>query len=108
MRNGLAGRGHDGTGHRARVGRWVRADVVLDVSAGSPVLPGENGRVTEPFTDLLAGGRPNSLGRTHEVVDLVLANRSRLEELFVALGDRDQLARLRVGDALEKVCREQP
>ena len=64
--------------------------------------------MTEPFTDLLAGGRPNSLGRTHEVVDLVLANRSRLEELFVALGDPDQLVRLRVGDALEKVCREQP
>lgn len=64
--------------------------------------------MTEPFTDLLAGGRPNSLGRTHEVVDLVLADRSRLEELFVALGDPDVLVRLRVGDALEKVCREQP
>lgn len=63
--------------------------------------------MTEPFTDLLAGGQPNSLGRTHEVVDLVLANRGRLEELFVALGNPDPLVRLRVGDALEKVCREQ-
>ena len=57
---------------------------------------------------MLAGGHPNSLGRTHEVVGLVLADPGRLDELFAALAAPDQLVRLRVGDALEKVCREQP
>ena len=60
------------------------------------------------FADVLQGGHPNSLGRTEEVVDTVLADRSRLEELFATMADPDAVVRLRVGDALEKVCREQP
>lgn len=62
----------------------------------------------EFFADMLKGGHPNSLGRTAEVVDIVLADRARLSELFTAIVDPDPLVRLRVGDALEKVCREQP
>lgn len=62
----------------------------------------------ESFADQLAGGHPNSLGRTEEVVGLVLADRARLEELFATLASPDEVVRLRVGDALEKVCREQP
>lgn len=65
-------------------------------------------RVTEPFADMLGGGHPNSLGRTEEVVGLVQADRARLDELFVAMDDPDEVVRMRVGDALEKVCREQP
>jgi len=57
---------------------------------------------------MLRGGHPNSLGRTAEVVDLVLADRARLPELFAAIEDSDEVVRLRVGDALEKVCREEP
>jgi hypothetical protein len=62
----------------------------------------------ESFADMLTGGHPNSLGRTGDVVDIVLADRSRLEELFQAIRDPDTIVRLRVGDALEKVCRKQP
>ena len=57
---------------------------------------------------MLKGGHPNSLGRTVEAVDIVLADRARLPELFAAIADPDEVVRLRVGDALEKVCREQP
>lgn len=60
------------------------------------------------FVDTLRGGHPNSLGRTHEVVDILLADRGRLEELFAAIADPDPVVRLRVGDALEKICRERP
>jgi hypothetical protein len=42
------------------------------------------------------------------VVDLVLAEPARLAELFAAINDSDEVVRLRVGDALEKVCRGQP
>lgn len=57
---------------------------------------------------MLKGGHPNSLGRTEEVVGVVLANPARLEELFATMADPDEVVRLRVGDALEKVCREKP
>lgn len=62
----------------------------------------------ERFAEMLKGGHPNSLGRTEEVVATVLADRARLDELFATMADRDEVVRLRVGDALEKVCREQP
>lgn len=64
--------------------------------------------MSESFAEALRGGHPNSLGRTEEVVAIVLANHDRLEELFATIADRDEVVRLRVGDALEKVCREHP
>ncbi len=64
--------------------------------------------MSEPFAQLLEGGHPNSLGRTPEVVALVLADRARLDELFETVSSPDEVVRLRVGDALEKICREQP
>lgn len=57
---------------------------------------------------MLAGGHPNSLGRTEEVVDIVLADQSRLLDLFATMASSDEVVRLRAGDALEKVCRERP
>jgi|GEM_PF-4906833 len=36
----------------------------------------------ETFETMLTGGHHNSLGRTEEVVDLVLADETRLEELY--------------------------
>lgn len=64
--------------------------------------------MVEPFAEALQGGHHNSLGRTEEVVAIVLAHRARLEELFAVLAVPDGLVRLRAGDALEKVCRERP
>ena len=57
---------------------------------------------------MLTGGHPNSLGRTEEVVDILLADQGRLNELFATMADPDGVVRMRVGDALEKVCRERP
>lgn len=65
-------------------------------------------RMSAPFADMLTGGHPNSLGKTEQVVGIVLADHGRLNELFAAVADPDEVVRMRVGDALEKVCREQP
>ena len=62
--------------------------------------------MSEPFLDVLAGGHHNSLGRTEEVVGIVVDDQGRLDELFACLDSPDELVRLRAGDALEKVCRE--
>ena len=64
--------------------------------------------MAEPLTEMLKGGHHNSLGRAEEVVEIVLADRARLDERFAGLGDSDELVRMRVGDALEKVCAERP
>jgi hypothetical protein len=57
----------------------------------------------EPFETMLTGGHPNSLGRTIEVVDTVLANPERFTELFNCYGSRDEVVRLRVSNALKRV-----
>lgn len=64
--------------------------------------------MNERFIDALAGGHHNSLGRTEEVVGIVVGDQGRLDELFSCLDSPDELVRLRAGDALEKVCREHP
>lgn len=56
----------------------------------------------------LSGGDPRSLGRTEEVVSWVLADQTRLDELFACLFDADAIVRMRAGDGLEKVARQQP
>ena len=60
------------------------------------------------MAEMLTGGHPNGLGRTGEVIDAVLADDSRLPELFACLRSTDATVRMRAGDALEKVCRERP
>jgi hypothetical protein len=57
---------------------------------------------------MLSGGHPNSLGRTGEVVEAALDDRSRIDEVFACLDSADELVRMRAGDALEKVCRARP
>ncbi len=65
--------------------------------------------MSEPFADMLTvGGKSNSLGRVNEVIDLVLSNRDRLEELYDCLFHDDAWARMRAADAIEKICRERP
>lgn len=62
----------------------------------------------ERFAAMLEGGHRNSLGRTEQVVEAVLADPSRLDELFACLAGSDDVVRMRAGDALEKVCRVRP
>ena len=50
----------------------------------------------EPIKAMLAGGNPRSLGRTEEVVSLVLGDRSRLHELYGCLLEDDEIVRIYV------------
>jgi hypothetical protein len=62
----------------------------------------------ERFEAMLAGGHPNSLGRTLEVVEAVLADRMRLAELIDTYASPDPVVRLRVSSALKRVEAERP
>lgn len=57
---------------------------------------------------MLSGGDPRSLGRTSEVIDLVGQDHQKLAELFECLFSADEIVRMRAGDAVEKICRQQP
>ena len=57
---------------------------------------------------MLTGGHPNSLGRTVEVVEIVLADRARLGELYACYQSDDAVVRLRTSNALKRISREQP
>lgn len=59
--------------------------------------------MTEPFEQMLSGGHPNSLGRTIEVVDLVLSNQDRFAELFATYRSKDEVVRLRTSNAMRRV-----
>jgi hypothetical protein len=63
---------------------------------------------TEPFVVMLAGGHPNSLGRTIEVVDVILSNQSQLEQLYQCYFSDDEVVRLRTSNAMKRIWREQP
>lgn len=61
------------------------------------------------FAAMLAeDGKKNSLGRAEEVVQIVLADQTRLDELYRCLFEEDAWLRMRAIDALEKVCRIHP
>lgn len=65
--------------------------------------------MTEKFADMLAeDGKKNSLGRAEEVVQIVLADQARLEELYQCLFEDNAWLRMRAIDAFEKVCRVHP
>jgi hypothetical protein len=57
---------------------------------------------------MLSGGHPNSLGRTLDVVDAVLADRSRLGDLYACYFSDDEVVRLRVSNAMKRVTIEHP
>lgn len=57
---------------------------------------------------LTVGGHANSLGRVNEIIELVLNDKSRLDELYDCMFDDDAWVRMRAADALEKVCRTHP
>lgn len=63
----------------------------------------------ESFAEILAvGGKTNSLGRADEVIELVLNDKVRLEELYQCLFSDDAWVRMRAIDAIEKICRQHP
>ena len=62
----------------------------------------------EPFSFMLTGGHPNSLGRTEEVVSAVHADRSRMDELFDCYRSSDEVVRLRTSSALKRLFRAEP
>ena len=63
----------------------------------------------ESFAEMLAeDGKKNSLGRVNDVIEQVLANPSRLEEVYKVLFHDDAWVRMRAADAFEKVCRIHP
>ena len=59
--------------------------------------------MTETFEAMLTGGHPNSLGRTLEVVDQVLARPDRFGELFDCYRSEDAVVRLRTSSAMKRV-----
>jgi len=63
----------------------------------------------ESFEDIFAvGGKTNSLGRSGEVLEIVLSNKKRLNELYRCIFDEDAWIRMRAADTIEKVCRQHP
>lgn len=65
--------------------------------------------MNERFAEVLtAGGHANSLGRVKKVIEVVLDDKSRLDELYNCLFEDDAWIRMRAADALEKICRERP
>ena len=60
------------------------------------------------FEDMLTGGHPNSLGRTVEVVDIILADPGRFSDLYACYSSKDEVVRLRVSNAMRRVQAEKP
>lgn len=60
------------------------------------------------FEHMLTGGHPNSLGRTEEVVDLVLGDEARMAELFACYQSADEVVRLRTSSAMKRVQAARP
>lgn len=64
--------------------------------------------MAETFEEMLTGGHPNSLGRTVEVVDVVLADPARFHELFGCYESADAVVRLRTSSAIKRVAEARP
>ncbi len=62
----------------------------------------------EKFETMLSGGHPNSLGRTLEVVNIILNNEQSLDYLFQCYSSRDATVRLRVSNAFKRIFRQNP
>lgn len=58
------------------------------------------------FEERLKGGHPNSLGNTIEIVEEVLAEESRFDELFTCYFSEDEVVRLRVSNAMKRIVKE--
>lgn len=63
---------------------------------------------TNTFETMLTGGHRNSLGQTVEVVNVVLKNKARLDDLYQCYFSEDEVVRLRVSNAIKRICQEHP
>lgn len=61
--------------------------------------------MSESFRKMLTGGHPNSLGRTIEVVDIVLNDSEKLKELYECYFSADEVVRLRTSNALKRISK---
>jgi hypothetical protein len=57
------------------------------------------------FEDQLKGGHPNSLGNTVQVVEEVLADNNRFQELFDCYFSDDEVVRLRTSNAMKRIAK---
>ncbi len=64
--------------------------------------------MNESFEQMLTGGHPNSLGRTVEVVDTILAKPEKIEELYNCYFSTDEIVRLRTSSALKRITQQHP
>lgn len=64
--------------------------------------------MNQTFRSKLREGKINSLGRVNEVIEDVLLDKSRLDELYDCLFEDDAWLRMRAADAFEKICRQHP
>ena len=60
------------------------------------------------FEQSLKGDHPNSLGNTLEVVDAVLGNTDKVEDLFLCYQSDDETVRLRTSNAFKRIFRAKP
>lgn len=60
------------------------------------------------FEARLSGGHSNSLGNTVDVVEEILADKSKLAELYACYASSDEVVRLRTSNAFKRVMKEQP
>lgn len=60
------------------------------------------------FETALTGGHPNSLGNTILVVQEILQNPERIQELFNCYFSTDETVRLRVSNAFKRIAKEKP
>lgn len=58
------------------------------------------------FEQRLSGGHPNSLGNTIEVVEEVLSNNDKFDDLFSCYFSDDEIVRLRVSNAIKRIAKE--
>ena len=58
------------------------------------------------FEQMLKGGHPNSLGRTLEVVEIIINDREKLSELFNCYLSDDETVRYRVSNAFKRIFRQ--
>jgi hypothetical protein len=60
------------------------------------------------FEIALTGGHPNSLGNTILVVEEILKNPKRIQELFDCYFSSDEIVRMRVSNAFKRIAKEKP